>query len=75
MTLTENQRAEDSLGLKYINFKISEEQVRTSRCVRVSGHSRYVVLEMAEVAIPRQMFREILQLIADLGPRPPPRPA
>jgi hypothetical protein len=30
---------------------------------------------MAEVAIPRQMFQEILQLIAELRPKPPPAPA
>jgi hypothetical protein len=30
---------------------------------------------MAEVAIPRQMFREILRLIAELRPQPPPAPA
>jgi len=29
---------------------------------------------MAEVAIPQQMFREILQLIAELRPKPPPAP-
>jgi hypothetical protein len=28
---------------------------------------------MAEVAIPRQMFQEILRLIAELRPKPPPR--
>ena len=31
--------------------------------------------QMAEVAIPRQMFQEILRLIAELRPRPPPAPA
>ena len=30
-------------------------------------------LQMAEVAIPRQMFQEILRLIAELRPQPPPR--
>jgi hypothetical protein len=29
----------------------------------------------AEVAIPRQMFQEILRLIAELRPKPPPAPA
>jgi hypothetical protein len=32
-------------------------------------------LRMAEVAIPRQMFQEILRLIAELRPKPPPAPA
>jgi hypothetical protein len=31
-------------------------------------HGRYVVFQMAEVAIPRQMFQEILRLIAELRP-------
>jgi hypothetical protein len=30
---------------------------------------------MAEVAITRQMFQEILRLIAELLPKPPPAPA
>ena len=31
--------------------------------------------QMAEVAIPRQMFQEILRLIAELRPQPPLAPA
>ncbi len=31
--------------------------------------------QMAEVALPRQMFQEILRLIAELRPQPPPAPA
>ena len=42
---------------------------------KVVSHSRYVAFEMAEVAIPRQMFQEILRLIAELRPQPPPAPA
>src|ERR1035437_6516143 len=38
-------------------------------------HGRYVIFQMAEVAIPRQMFQEILRLIAELRPHPPPAPA
>ena len=34
---------------------------------KVVSHGRYVVFQMAEVAIPRQMFQEILRLIADYG--------
>ena len=34
-----------------------------------------VAFQMAEVAIPRQMFQEILRLIAELRPQPPPAPA
>src|SRR5262245_45787224 len=42
---------------------------------KVVSHGRYVAFQMAEVAIPRQMFQEILRLIAELWPQPPPAPA
>jgi Transposase DDE domain group 1 len=42
---------------------------------KVVSHGRYAVFQMAEVAIPRQMFQEILRLIAELRPQPPPAPA
>ena len=41
---------------------------------KVVSHGRYVVFQMTEVAIPRQ-FQEILRLIAELRPQPPPAPA
>jgi NAD+ synthetase len=44
-------------------------------CAKVVSHGRYVASQMAEVAIPRQMFQEILRLIAELRPQPPPAPA
>ena len=34
-----------------------------------------VVFQMAEVAIPRQVFQEILRLIGELRSQPPPAPA
>ena len=40
---------------------------------KVVSHGRYVVFQMAEVAVPRQMLQEILSLIAPL--RAPPAPA
>src|ERR1700761_7775592 len=40
---------------------------------KVVSHRRYVTFQMAEVAVPRQMFQEILTLIAHL--RAPPAPA
>jgi hypothetical protein len=40
---------------------------------KVVSHARYVTFQMAEVAVPRQMFAEILSLIARL--RAPPAPA
>ena len=42
---------------------------------KIVSHGRYVAFQMAEVAIPRQMFQEILWLIAELLPKPPPSPA
>ena len=41
----------------------------------IVSHGRYVAFQMAEVAIPRQMFQEILRLIGELRPRPSPVPA
>ncbi len=40
---------------------------------KVVSHGRYVAFQMAEVAVPRQMFHDILRLIARL--RAPPAPA
>jgi len=37
---------------------------------KVASHGRYVAFQMAEVAIPRNLFADILRLIAEL--RPPP---
>ena len=42
---------------------------------KVVTHGRYVAFQMAEVAVPRMLFAEILRLIADLRPRSPPLPA
>jgi hypothetical protein len=42
---------------------------------KVVSHGRYVAFQMAEVAISRQMFQEILRLIAEPRPPPPPAPA
>jgi hypothetical protein len=40
---------------------------------KVVSHGRYVTFQLAEVAVPRRMFAEILSLIARL--RAPPAPA
>jgi len=37
---------------------------------KVVSHGRYVAFQMAEVAVPRQLFADILRLIEEL--RPPP---
>ncbi len=42
---------------------------------RIVRHGRYVVFQLAEVAVPRALFAEILRLIADLRPQSPPLPA
>src|SRR5262249_45679090 len=41
---------------------------------KVHTHGRFVLFQMAEVAIPPQMFQEILGFIAELRPQPPPAP-
>ena len=40
---------------------------------KVVSHGRYVTFQLAEVAVPRQMFAEVLSLVARL--RAPPAPA
>jgi hypothetical protein len=42
---------------------------------RIVRHGRYVVFQLAEVAVPRTLFAEILCRIERLRPRPPPLPA
>ena len=39
---------------------------------KVVRHGRYVIFQMAEVAVPKELFQEILRLIAGLRPRPAP---
>ena len=41
---------------------------------KVISHGRYVTFQLAEVAVPRGLFEEILRLIDELWP-PPPIPA
>ena len=42
---------------------------------KLVSHGRYVAFQMAEVAVPRMLFAEILRLIAELRPPPDPAPA
>ena len=42
---------------------------------KVVRHGRYVTFQLAEVAVPRMLFAEILRLIAGLRPPPDPAPA
>ena len=46
---------------------------RCTLSAKVTSHGRYATFQMAEVAVSRQMFAEILALIARL--RAPPAPA
>ena len=39
---------------------------------KVVRHGRYVIFQMAEVAVPRELFQQILRLIGGLQPRPAP---
>ena len=39
---------------------------------KVVCHARYAVFQMAEVAVPKEMFGQILRLIDGLRPRPAP---
>jgi hypothetical protein len=39
---------------------------------KVVRHGRYVIFQMAEVAVPKELFQEILRLIDGLRPRPVP---
>ena len=38
--------------------------------VKIVRHGRYVIFQMAEVAVPRELFQEIMRLIDGLRPRP-----
>ena len=42
---------------------------------KVVSHGRYVAFQMAEVAVPRMLFAEILGLVAELRSPPDPAPA
>jgi len=39
---------------------------------KVVRHGRYIIFQMATVAVPRELFQEILRLIDGLRPRPAP---
>jgi len=39
---------------------------------KIVTHARYVIFQMVEVAVPQELFQEILRLIDGLRPRPAP---
>jgi hypothetical protein len=47
---------------------LKEKLIKTG--AKIVSHGRYVAFQMAEVAIPRTLFADVLRLIAEL--RPPP---
>ncbi len=49
---------------------LREKDIRIG--AKVVRHGRYVTFQLAEVAVPRDLFREILRLIDDLRPSPTP---
>ncbi len=50
---------------------LRNRQVRI--CARIVRHGQSVIFQMAEVAVPRALFQEILGAIATLRPLPPVR--
>jgi hypothetical protein len=51
---------------------LREKLVKIGACI--VRHTRYRVLQLAEVAVPRSLYASILQRTDDLRPRPPPLP-
>jgi hypothetical protein len=81
-TATHRARFEDNLG-NFLRKLATPEPIKhwslttlKDKLIKIGAkvvsHARYVVFQMAEVAIARQMFQEILRLIAELRPQPPP---
>jgi hypothetical protein len=49
---------------------LREKLIKTG--ARIVRHGRYIVFQLAEVAVPRALFVEILRRIDGLRPKPPP---
>ena len=58
---------------KWSLTSLREKLIKIS--AKLVSHGRYVAFQMAEVAVPRRLFAEILRLIAELRPPPDPAPA
>ena len=56
-----------------VRTSLSEKLIKTG--AKPVSHGRCVAFQMAEVAVTRNMFAEILRLIAELRQQPPPAPA
>jgi hypothetical protein len=59
-----------SLAMLAAMRRASSRVIRLAEVRRLT--SKHVAFQMAEVAIPRQMLHEILRLIVELQPQPPP---
>ncbi len=55
-----------------ISAEIAAEDQVVKISAKVVSHGRYVTFQLAEVAVPRELFRKILSLIDDLRRRPAP---
>jgi hypothetical protein len=67
-----NGRASRRTGLGRERPAGLERETGISASPEVVRHSRYVTLQMAEVAVPRDLFQEILRLIDGLRRSPVP---
>jgi hypothetical protein len=56
------------------DWSLSSLREKLIKGAKVVSHGRTVAFQMAEGAI-RQMFQEILRLITELRPKPPPAPS
>jgi len=61
----------------YANFRYQSQSWKIPRRVvaKVVRQGRYVIFQMVLVAVPKELFQEILRLIAELRQQPPPAPA
>src|SRR6476661_5155669 len=66
-------RVNASQTLRQVADQLRSQWPKLKIGAKVVSHSRYVAFQMAEVAVPRTLFAEILRLIAELRPPPPRR--
>jgi hypothetical protein len=83
LSLRQNGRPPSNAGLAGVGFIVTNMSRPAERVVAFYNKrgtceqwiKDYVAFQMAQVAIPRQMFQEILRLITEVRPQPPPAPA
>jgi hypothetical protein len=73
-----HRRQYDQINVRHLGSSRSVDR-RQGKLIKIGAkvvsHGRYIVFQMAKVAIPRQMIQEILRLIAELRLLPPSAPA